>query len=163
MYYSYYTTYVYYWHYSLYCYYNIYFIAFIFNSMPFLSQSLNAILCRKRSFQTSAQDDDTHSDSESTGALHSPETDAGRTAWCQSRSVSSLCSVSLYHVPVLIPFTFLWFQVQRQRNCRQTDFHFEQEYCSSDRRHVLVDGIQNGVSGRKGNTHLTLYYHYNTL
>ena len=42
--------------------------------MPFLSQSLNAILCRKRSFQTSAQDDDTHSDSESTGALHSPET-----------------------------------------------------------------------------------------
>ncbi len=42
--------------------------------MPFLSQSLNAILCRKRKFQTSAQDDDTHSDSESTGALHSPET-----------------------------------------------------------------------------------------
>jgi hypothetical protein len=42
--------------------------------MPFLSQSLNAVLCRKRSIQTSAQDDDTHSDSESTGALHSPET-----------------------------------------------------------------------------------------
>ncbi len=41
--------------------------------MPFLCRSLIAILCRKRSIQASAQDDDTHSDSESTGALHSPE------------------------------------------------------------------------------------------
>jgi hypothetical protein len=31
-------------------------------------------VCRKRSIQASAQDDDTHSDSESAGALHSPET-----------------------------------------------------------------------------------------
>jgi hypothetical protein len=48
------------------------FIIFHFTWMPFLSRSLIAILCRKRSIQASAQDDDTHSDSESTGALHSP-------------------------------------------------------------------------------------------
>ena len=50
------------------------YIIFYFTRMPFLSRSLIAILCRKRSIQASAQDDDTHSDSESTGALHSPET-----------------------------------------------------------------------------------------
>ena len=55
--------------------------------MPFLSQSLNAILCRKRSFQTYAQDDDTHSDSESTGALHSPETMSS----CKRNSKGLVC------------------------------------------------------------------------
>ena len=56
--------------------------------MPFLSQSLNAILCRKRKFQTSAQDDDTHSDGESTGALHSPQTGPPRK--CNSKGLLCL-------------------------------------------------------------------------
>ncbi len=86
--------------------------------------------------------------------------DAGRTAWCQSRSVSNLCSVYHYHVPVFNPFKSLLFQLQCQRNCCQKDFHIEQEYCSFDQRHVLVYGIQNEVSGWKGYTHYKLYFVY---
>jgi hypothetical protein len=69
---------------------------------------------------------------------------------------------------VFNPFKSLLFQLQCQRNCSQKDFHIEQEYCSFHRRHVLIYGIQNGVSGRKGYTHYklysiyTIYYNYNT-
>ncbi len=97
--------------------------------------------------------------------------DAGRTAWSQSRSVSNLCSVSHYLVPVLNPFTFLLFQVQCQRNCRhwlakqifilnKNIFHLIDDIITGS---VLVYGIQNGVSGRKGYTHYTLYYNSDTL
>ncbi len=50
------------------------YIIFHFVFIPIISRSLIAMICRKRSIQSSAQDDDTHSDSESAGALHSPET-----------------------------------------------------------------------------------------
>jgi hypothetical protein len=65
------------------------------------------------------------------------------------------------YVPVFNPFQSLLFQLQCQRNCRQEDFHIEQEYCSFDRRHLLAYGIQNGDSGRKGYTNYTLYCVYN--
>ncbi len=49
-------------------------IIFHFVFIPILSRSLIAMICRKRSIQASAEDDDTHSDGESAGALQSPET-----------------------------------------------------------------------------------------
>lgn len=50
------------------------YIKFHFVFIPVISQALITMICRKRSIQASAEDDDTHSDGESAGALQSPET-----------------------------------------------------------------------------------------
>ena len=57
----------------------IYIISFIYIILHFalikiLYRSLITMICRKKSIQAPAEDYDTHSDSESAGALQSPET-----------------------------------------------------------------------------------------
>ena len=86
---------------------------------------------------------------------------AWRPSGCQSRPVSNLSYVYHWHLAVFNQFHSLLWQLQCEGNCREEDFHVEQEYCSFDRRHFLAYGIQNGDSSRKGYTNYTLFSVWN--
>ena len=83
------------------------YIKFHFVFIPVLSRALITMICRKRSIQASAEDDDTHSDGESAGALQSLRLKPCLPANATVRALSALETVTWLCAIWIWPRAFL--------------------------------------------------------